>query len=204
MNGDSKDKAPEHARILRAYGRKCHLLLDYDGPDDDIEALRSRFDNSVDFVTCWPNIDLLDFTRGCDLEVILAACVPPDILFTAIKYAYADAGHPLREDSWAEACGLIADRAIVESFPPVYGDVDLDDINLEDLGDDTTQRAFLFTLLHGPHSCKSTKDMRMIADVLAEYDAFPPVVDALRRKVLRCILSPEEINHDEPYLVTGA
>ena len=44
----------------------------------------------------------------------------------------------------------------------------------------------------------------MIADVLAEYDAFPPVVDALRRKVLRCILSPEEINHDEPYLVTGA
>jgi hypothetical protein len=204
MNGNSRGEAPEHARILRAYGRKCHLLLDYDGPDDNVEALRSRFDNSVDFVTCWPNINPLDFTMGCDLEVILAAYVPPDTLFTAIKYAYADAGHPLREDSWTEACGVMSDRAIVEDFPPVYGDADLDDISLKDLGDEGIQRAFLFALLHGPHSCKSAKDMRMIADVLAESDAFPPIVDELRRKVLRSMLRPEEIDHDKPYLAARA
>jgi putative ATP-dependent endonuclease of OLD family len=204
MDGESRDSAIGHARILRGYGRICHLLRDYDVdngvPHDDLGTLRARFDNSVDFVTCWPNANLLDFTAGCDLEVILAAYVPPGMLFEAIKYAYADAGHPLQEDLWVGACDVIGDRQIVEAFPAVYGDVDLNDVYLEGLGDERIQRAFLFTLLHGPHSCKSAKDMRMIADVLAESNTVPAIVDDLRRKVLRSILRPQEINHDEPYL----
>jgi predicted ATP-dependent endonuclease of OLD family len=208
MDGQSRDRAVEHATILKDYGRICHLLRDYDVdngvPHDDLESLRARFGNSVDFVTCWPSINPLDFTAGCDLEVILAAYVPPCILFEAIKYAYADAGHPLRADSWVKACDVIEDRQIVEAFPAVYGDVDLNEVDLEGLGNERTQRAFLFVLLHGPHSCKSAKDMRMIADVLAESNAFPAIVDDLRRRILRSILRPQEINHDEPYLAPRA
>jgi hypothetical protein len=126
MDGQSRDRAVEHATILKDYGRICHLLRDYDVdngvPHDDLESLRARFGNSVDFVTCWPSINPLDFTAGCDLEVILAAYVPPCILFEAIKYAYADAGHPLRADSWVKACDVIEDRQIVEAFPAVYGE----------------------------------------------------------------------------------
>jgi predicted ATP-dependent endonuclease of OLD family len=204
MNGESKSQAPTHAKILGGYGRKCHLLLDYDGPNDDAEVLRSRFDGNVDFVTCWPNVNLLDFAVGCDLEVILAAHVPPAILFAALKYAYSDAGHALEKDSWAKACDLITDREIVGGFPPIYDDADLNTINLETLGDERVQRAFLFALLHGPHSCKSAKDMRMIAALLAEHNAFPPIVDTLRQKVLVSILRPQEIDHAQPYLAAGA
>jgi len=208
MNGESRDRALEHAKILKGYGRICHLLRDYDVdngvPHDDLETLKSRFNNSVDFVTCWPNVNPLDFTMGCDLEVVLAAFVPPAILLRAIKYAYADAGHRLKADDWAAACDEIDDPAIIDAFPTVYGDLNWDEIDLQAIGDERTQRAFLFVLLHGPHSCKSAKDMRMIANVLAEYDAFPPVVDVLRRRVLQSMLRPEEVNHAEPYLAAGA
>jgi hypothetical protein len=44
----------------------------------------------------------------------------------------------------------------------------------------------------------------MIADVLAESNAFPAIVDDLRRRILRSILRPQEINHDEPYLAPRA
>ena len=71
---------------------------------------------------------------------------------------------------------------------------------LTSLGDDNVQRAFLFTLLHGPHECKATKDMRMIAEYLAEKQSIPVLFDDLRKKVLQTITTPEGINHDAPYL----
>jgi len=203
LNGDSKSQAPCHAKALRHYGRSCHLLLDYDGPDPSFDRrLRSRYEGSVDFVTCWPQANPLPFVKSCDLEVILAAYTPPPALFRAIKGAYRDAGHPLRQRDWEDACGKLDDQSIVERFPDVYDDFDLEGVALEVIGGEETQRAFLYTLLHGPHCCKSVKDMRLIATELAKHDALPGIVDDLRRRVLTSMLQPREIDCDQPYLAT--
>jgi hypothetical protein len=70
---------------------------------------RSRFNGQVDFVTCWPENSPLPFVSGCDLEVLLIHYVEPDVMFEAIKCTYADAGHPLEEQNWIDACDLIQD-----------------------------------------------------------------------------------------------
>jgi len=202
VNGDCRDDLLKHAKILRSYGKTCHLLFDYD-PNETVvikSKRTSRFDGQVDFVTCWPDRDLLPFVSGCDLEVILACYVSPDILFDAIKCAYADAGHPLEEQDWRKACDKITDQSICEQFPNVFGDFDLNGFDLNSLVNENAQRAFLFALLHGPHECKATKDMRMIAERLAEKQAIPILFDDLRKKVLQTITTPEEINHNDPYL----
>jgi energy-coupling factor transporter ATP-binding protein EcfA2 len=202
VNGESRDKLFKHAKILRSYGKRCHLLFDYDiDVSEDIDnECRSRFNGQVDFVTCWPKQNLLPFTNGCDLEVILTHYIPSDILFEAIKIAYSDSGHPLEERNWRNACNKILDREIVNRFPNVFGDFNLNEFDLHSLVDENIQRAFLFTLLHGPHDCKATKDMRMIAEYLAEKQAIPMIFDDLRKKVLQTITIPMEVNHNAPYL----
>lgn len=203
INAGGIGELPKHPQILKGYGRKCHLLFDYDGPDANLEReILSRFDGLVDFVTCWPNQDVLSFTTGCDLEVILAKYVPPEILFTAIKDAYDDAGHRLDVVSWQKACELISQQSIVDQFPPVFDTVLLEEVNLSDFPDEDSQRAFLFALLHGPHSCKAVKDMRMIAEVIARHNAFPTIIDSLRQRVLKSMITPEEVDHAHPYLAT--
>ena len=202
VNGDSRDHLLKHAKILRSYGKRCHLLFDYD-PHETVEIKNdrvARFDRQVDFVTCWPDQDLLPFASGCDLEVILAYYVLPDVLFESIKWVYADAGHALEEQNWIKACAKVTDQAVRQQFPDVFGDFNISEFDLNSLGDENVRRAFLFTLLHGPHECKATKDMRMIAEHLAERQAIPVLFDDLRKKVLQTITTPEEINHDAPYL----
>ena len=202
VNGESRDKLFKHAKILRSYGKRCHLLFDYDiDVSEEIEnERRSRFNRQVDFVTCWPRQNLLPFTTGCDLEVILTHYVPPDILFEAIKIAYSDSGHPLEERNWRNACNKILDMEIVNRFPDVFGGFNLNEFDLHSLGEEINQRAFLFALLHGPHECKATKDMRMIAEYLAERQSVPVIFDDLRKKILQTITTPEVINHDATYL----
>lgn len=202
VNGESRDSLLKHAKVLRSYGKRCHLLFDYDvdvSEDMDNER-KSRFNGQVDFVTCWPKQNLLPFTNGCDLEVILTHYVSPEILFGAIKIAYSDSGHPLEERNWRNACSKIHDMEIVNRFPNVFGDFNLNVFDIHGLGDEIIQRAFLFTLLHGPHECKATKDMRMIAEYLAERQSLPIIFDDLRNKILQTITTPEVINHDATYL----
>ena len=202
VNGDSRDQILNHAKILRSYGKRCHLLFDHDTDttEETKDERRSRFGGQVDFVTCWPDQNLLAFASGCDLEIILAHYVPPDILYEAIKNAYADAGHPLKEHHWREACNKITDPAIRGQFPNVFGDFNLNEFDLNSLGNENVKRAFLFTLLHGPHECKATKDMRMIAEYLAERQSIPVLFDDLRKKVLQTITTPKGIDHNAPYL----
>jgi hypothetical protein len=202
VNGESRDKLFKHAKILRSYGKRCHLLFDYDiDVSEEIEnERRSRFNRQVDFVTCWPRQNLLPFTTGCDLEVILTHYVLPDILFEAIKIAYSDSGHPLEEQNWRNACNKILDKEIANRFPDVFGGFNLNEFDLHSLGEEINQRAFLFALLHGPHECKATKDMRMIAEYLAERQSVPVIFDDLRKKILQTITTPEVINHDATYL----
>jgi len=203
MKGGGRDNCRKHAVMLRSYGRKCHLLLDHDVDQDNPQELKSRFDGKADFVTCWPHESLLDFTDGCDLEVILAAYVPPEILFEAIKCVYDDPGHPLKPDKWNQACSKIKDEGLRDLFPQVCGDFDLRKCGLQTLGTERNQRAFLFALLHGPHDCKAITDMRMIAEFLVKRNAFPQIVDNLRERVLQSMIKPQAINHDEPYLASG-
>jgi len=201
LNGGSREQAVRHAEILRGYGRQCHVLLDFDGPSTDFEQrVKSLYGDRVDFVTCWPKTEVLDFAVGCDLEVILAAYVDPFVLFDAIKRAYRDAGHPLLRVQWEEACQELADPELSVGFPPVHGDVELDDIDLNELGSERLQQAFLFVLLHGPHCCKAVKDMRIIGDTLADQNAVPQLFDDLRVRILDSMLRPGEVDYDEPYL----
>lgn len=202
INGEDKGRVVVHAKNLNAYGRKCHLLFDNDFDDTEVtkKDRKSRFDGKVDFVTCWPEKDLLSFTTGCDLEIILSYYVPSQILFDAIKCAYDDAGHPLKQHDWEKACKLINDHSILEKLPKVYDDFDLINYDLNTLEDENTKRAFLFTLLHGPHECKATKDMRIIAEYLAEKESIPEIFNDLRKKILLSMTKPEEIKHDAPYL----
>lgn len=202
VNGESRDNLLKHAKILRSYGKRCHLLYDYDiDISEKVENERkARFDGQVDFVTSWPKQNLLSLKTGCDLEVILAKDVQPEILFEAIKIVYDDAGHPLDQGKWIDACHKIHEQAIIEQFPNVFGDFNLNGYDLHILHEEIVQRAFLFTLLHGPHECKATKDMRSIAEYLAEKKSIPIIFDDLRKKIIQSITKPEEINHNDPYL----
>jgi energy-coupling factor transporter ATP-binding protein EcfA2 len=201
-NGEDKSKMVIHASYLRSYGKKCHLLFDHDGDDTaEVKTQRiSRFNGKVEFVTCWPDINPLPFTTGCDLEVILAHYVSPSILFEAIKVAYEDAGHPFLEQDWRKACSLVNDPTISSRFPNVFGDFNLKTYSLNGLIDETAQRAFLFALLHGPHECKATKDMRMIAEFLVDKNEVPELFNDLRKKILLSMTNPERIDHNAPYL----
>lgn len=204
VNGEDKIRSLGHAKNLRSYGKKCHLLFDHDV--DDTEEVKNQrkscFNGQVDFVTCWPDQDLLTFTSGCDLEVILTRYVQAAILFEAIKRAYDDAGHPFKKENWVDACKMINDPSIVSKFPEVYGDYNLNEFDLTNLGTGITQQAFLFALLHGPHECKAIKDMRMIAEYLAEQKAIPEIFDDLRKRVLLSITNPEKVERNAPYLAS--
>jgi len=201
MNGSSCTESVMHAKILKSYGRICHVLLDYDGPNEELEKnISSRFDGAIDYVSSWPKQDLLGFTRGCDLEVILAATIDPETLFFALKMVYEDAGHPLEEKNWESACSKINDSSVVSKFPKVFGEFNIETFDLQDLGEEYIQRAFLFALLHGPHCCKSTKDMRIIAEYLAENNKIPIAFEVLQDRVLNLLKNTKEMEHDQPYL----
>ena len=137
VNGDSRDQILNHAKILRSYGKRCHLLFDHDTDttEETKNERRSRFGGQVDFVTCWPDRDLLPFASGCDLEIILTNYVPPDILYEAIKAAYADAGHPLEEQDWRNACNKDhRPMPLVHQFPNVFGDFNLSEFDPHQFG----------------------------------------------------------------------
>jgi hypothetical protein len=104
------------------------------------------------------------------------------------------------EPNWQKACSLINDPVISSKFPNVFGGFNLGTFDLNSLPDETTQRAFLFALLHGPHECKATKDMRMIAEYLASKKAIPELFNDLRKKILLSMTNPERIDHNAPYL----
>ena len=204
--GGSRDQLLKHATILRSFGKRCHLLYDYDADlsDQDDKQRKSRFNGQVDFVTCWPKRNLLPFTTGCDLEVILAYYVQPKFLLEAIKIAYADAGHQLQEQKWKDACKKIVDPDVCKQISTIFNEFklleSLHEFDIQEISDENIQRALLFALLHGPHECKATKDMRMIAEYLAESRSIPDIFNDLREKIVLSITKPEEVNHNDPYL----
>lgn len=202
VKGDSRDQLIKHAKVLRSFGKKVHLLFDYDlDTYNKLEIqFRSHFEGDIDFITCWPKASLLPFTSGCDLEVILVKYVEPDILFKAIKFVYNDSGHPLLKENWEKACKKINDQHIIDDFPPVFGDFDINSFDLNNFTDLNIKQAFLFALLHGPHECKATNDMRAIAEFLQENNSIPDLFDDLRKKIINTMIGSNKENYGEPYL----
>ncbi|MDI6872208.1 MAG: AAA family ATPase [Bacillota bacterium] len=203
VNGEDREKAVKHARALCAFRRRCIVLLDHDRPgkttDKTTAELMEMGRQAGAIVLCWSNRDLLPFTPGCDLEVVLVSQVPPAALFAAIQEAYEDCGHELKDERWISAVNKVNEsmRAqLPERFPGNLGDFDLDSLH-----DVVTQRAFLYVLLHGPHECKSTRDMRIIAEHLAARNVFPKAVDQLRRRVLGIMTGAEWTNNECPHIV---
>ena len=203
FNGQSKQKLSGFASKLRVLGKSCHILYDFDVTDSESfkEDLNTRFGGVVEYITCWPNENLLAFAEGCDLEILLAALVKPENLFDAIKVAYAEPGHELNNEKWKKAVQQITDKLLTKKFPDNIDNDILSNLRLSDqFSSEDEKRAFLLALLHGPHSCKAVRDMRIIAERLVELDDVPKIFDDLRIRAIQALKKAKDFDHGNVYL----
>lgn len=201
VNARSREETLKHARCLDEFGREVHVLIDHDRAEKGVKSTALLLEEGRQAgyaMYCWAEGSLLSFTRGTDLETVLVREVPPLVLFEAIKLCYHDAGHPLDQDNWTKAL-LQIDEPMRSQLPPVLAD-DLGAFDLSAFAEEDMQRAFLLALLHGPHSCKAVKDMRIIGEHLAASRVIPATVDVLRRRLVRAILGQDGFADDSPYL----
>lgn len=197
VSAGGKGQPLKHAKTLMSCGKMCHVLLDWDGPND---TGMGEAGEAAAFVTSWPGEQLLPFLSRSDLEAVLVAGVPIEVLFAAVKEAYEDAGHELQPDNWRMARCLVEEpqrSALPQEFP------DLRDWSLDELPDEHTKQAFLYAALHGPHSCKSVKDMRIIGQMLAAHDALPELLEQLRARIVASMIRPQDVENVCAYLAPG-
>ncbi len=187
VNGENNITSAKHSRFLKCYGVIAHILLDCDGSsrDDIIDAAKKN----ADFVTSWPKNPPLAFANGYDIEIMLVANVKPEILFEAIKKCYGDTGHSIDDNKWSNAKDKNIKTNLKSDLPDNFPD--LDSWELNSLASDELRRAFLLAALHGPHDCKNTKDMRTIAEYLAEKEEIPPIVERLRHRIVECMVNSQ-------------
>lgn len=180
-----------HAKYLRGYGLTTHTLMDFDIPEKKCkdENIKDLVIKNSDFVCSWPNESPLSFAGGYDIEIMLVTNIPANILFDAIKQCYEDAGHELNDSKWDEAKKeFIGINNLPGKFP------DINTLDLNSLGDEKNQKAFLLAALHGPHDCKNTKDMRTIAEYITKKNTIPTIIEGLRKRVVECMINPPTDN----------
>jgi predicted ATP-dependent endonuclease of OLD family len=204
VNGENNEQAFKYATELLPFNRFVHVLIDYDRPKEKCnkttEQLMAEYNAKEFFVTCWPKSDLLTFTKGCDLEIVLTNEVHPDILLEAIKEAYKTPCHEFNEDKWKRECDKLKDDTLKDKLKKLFPH-DEAELNFADtLSNITEKQVYLFLLLHAPHSCKSVKEMRIIAEYLASKNAFPDFVKLLYKRILSWIKTKSTIPKQE-YLV---
>lgn len=191
LNGEDRTTALRHARTLHELGRPTTVLIDFDqvrhGETSTDDLLREATTNGI-HATTWSRNDLLPYARGCDLEILLAATTPPALLRQAILAAYEQPGHELTADEWQKAKAQITDASLRDQLP---NECDLQALNTTS-GPEDVERATNLALMHGPHSCKSAREMRLIAQALAKHNAVPKVFDALRSHLLQITRQPDE------------
>jgi len=170
-NDEARKNIHIRAEHLKAFGRRAAVLLDYDAKTEREEAeTRKRLKDAAseaDAVFVWCDNAILEGICGCDLEVILAEGASLEKLTAAIKTIYSDPGHEIDQDKWQrerskqlqEGCPLVA--KVPEKFPDpnIYSFVNLEE---------PAARLTLFTLMHTPHSIKTSRDMRRLAESLGD------------------------------------
>ncbi len=199
VNAGGNEKVWRHARNLRALGITTLALLDYDVPKKEVEDpdahkkvdLYELSKKSAEHVICMPKKSLLSFCTGCDMEVMLLYYVPVDILYQAIIRCYQDAGHELNNDSWKDFVKKNIEKPFQEllpvNFPSNLAEFSLGDIKCQDnsICQEDLQKAFLYAALHQPHSCKSQKDMRIIAETMVQNKVFPAPITSLYNRIVK-------------------
>ncbi|MDQ1350106.1 MAG: 15 protein [Acidobacteriota bacterium] len=191
VEGVGKEGAKNLGRELLPFNRPVHVLIDYDTPKGKNKKINFKqifeIHREEFHTTYWSEYDLLPFVDGADLEIVLVKEVPADLLLEAIKEAYQDPCHDFNVDKWKSQCDKLNDPALREKlkrlFPPNEKELRFPDTLLNN----TEKQAFLFTLLHEPHSCKSVKEMRIIAEYLASNNALPKSLELLRKRILNWI-----------------
>ena len=187
-NDEARKNMHIRAKHLKALGRRAVVLLDYDAKTEKEEAeTKTRLKDAAseaDAVFVWCDNAIFEGIRGCDLEVILAEGTSLEKLTAAIKTIYSNPGHEIDQDKWQrerskqleEGCPLVA--KVPEEFPDpnTYSFVNLEE---------PAARLTLFTLMHTPHSIKTSRDMRRLAESLG--DDLPEAVMQLYDR-LRVIL----------------
>ena len=187
VNGENCTEALKRAKDLVSFGKPVYLLVDYDvdkgKKDVTMNDIRARAKEAGVTLFYWADDGPVPYAGGCDLEVVLAAQADPSSLLEAIKAAYRDPGHALEEGAWQAARDLVEQH--YRSRLPTRMPDNIEEFSLQSLDGEEVRRAFLFALLHGPHCCKSVRDMRIIAEELGGRGGLPKAVDSLRIRLLR-------------------
>lgn len=190
IDGQDKERALKRAEELLPFNRPVHVLIDHDLPTNKNSKTTKQLltDSSPKdyYVSCWGESDLVTFSTGVDLEIILVKEVTPEILLEAIKDAYQDPCHDFDKHKWDTECDRISITSLKDKIKVLFPQ----DSNLQfadTLLKDEEKRAYLFVLLHAPHSCKSVKEMRIIAEYLASKNAIPSSVKKIHNRILSWI-----------------
>lgn len=166
-NYEGKRNMHLRSEHLKAFGKSAAILLDHDEDAKGEKTTDSRIAEAKGHaaaVLVWSRLSILDGAKGCDLEIMLAKEAPVDSLTLAIKSIYSEAEHELDSTKWTVA------KKPLRSDHPLARQVPVDFPNpatysFESL-DEPVARLTLLCLMHGPHTLKSARDMRNLAEML--------------------------------------
>jgi len=168
-NFESRENMHSRAERLKAFGKHTAILLDYDEKTGKERAdTQKRLKDSAakaDAVFVWSNESIFEGGYGCDLETVLAKGTTLSSLIDAVKSIYSTPGHEIDKNQWQTERSKVLRRdcPLFEMVPEKFPDPNF--FSFDDL-DEKVARLTLFTLMHGPHSMKTSRDMRRLAELL--------------------------------------
>ena len=168
-NFESRENMHSRAERLKAFGKHTAILLDYDEKTGKERAdTQKRLKDSAakaDAVFVWSNESIFEGGYGCDLETVLAKGTTLSSLIDAVKSIYSTPGHEIDKNQWQTERSKVLRRdcPLFEMVPEKFPDPN--SFSFDDL-DEKVARLTLFTLMHGPHSMKTSRDMRRLAELL--------------------------------------
>ena len=198
-NDEARKNMHIRAKHLKALGRRAVVLLDYDAKTEKEEAeTRKRLKDTAseaDAVFVWCDDGILEGVCGCDLETILAEGTSLEKLNLALKTIYSDPGHEIDQGAWQSARSkqLQKDCPLVTKVPQEFPDLNS---SIFTVLEEPVARLTLFTLMHGPQSIKTPRDMRRLAEALD--DEVPLAVMHLYDR-LRVLLEDGEKDSKDGY-----
>jgi len=168
-NFEGRENMHRRAERLKVFGKRTAILLDYDEKTEKERAdTQKRLKNSAakaDAAFVWSNESILEGGYGCDLETVLAKGTTLSSLIDAVKGIYSTPGHEIDKNQWQTERSKVLRRdcPLFEMVPEEFPDPN--SFSFDDL-DEKVARLTLFTLMHGPHSMKTSRDMRRLAELL--------------------------------------